>query len=212
MRKSPPYLEGERRCTQCGTVRAHKGTHAITFQTLFGTLTLKSPRWKHCACQAQAGQTFSPLALLLTEHVSPERLFLETKWGSLLAFEPAANLLKDTLPITATVSANTVRNHLQRVAQRAEDELGDERASFLEGCSRDRETLSRPPAPITVGLDGGYVRQWEDKNTPENDSHGILTDCLVFHSWPKRGNTRETAMIRNRNGAQSATLHKHRAI
>lgn len=60
----------------------------------------------------------------MTEHVSPERLHLETKWGSLIAFDPAANLPQDTLPIAETVCANTVRNHLHHVAQRAEDELG----------------------------------------------------------------------------------------
>ena len=89
------YLDRERRCAQCGEIRAHKGTHDLTFQTLFGNLKLKSPRWKHCDCNPHEGKTFSPLAKLLTEHVSPERLYLETKWGSLIAFEPAANLLED---------------------------------------------------------------------------------------------------------------------
>ena len=32
----------------------------------------------------------SPLLRLLDEHVSPERLYLETKWGSLISFELAA--------------------------------------------------------------------------------------------------------------------------
>lgn len=157
------YLDRQRRCMQCGEIRAHKGTHDLTFQTLFGNLKLKSPRWKHCGCNPHEVKTFSPLAELLTEHVSPERLYLETKWGSLIAFQPAANLLEDTLPIAETVSANTVRNHLHHVAQRAEDELGEERVSFIEGCARDWGRLPRPPAPITVGIDGGYVRQWEDK-------------------------------------------------
>jgi hypothetical protein len=157
------YLESQRRCAHCGTPRTHKSTHEVTFSTLFGTLKLKSPRWAHCECHPHDTKTFSPLADLLTEHVSPERLYLETKWGSLIAFEPAANLLGDTLPIAETVNASTIRNHLQRVAQRAEDEMGDEQSSFIEGCPRDREALPRPPAPIVVGIDGGYVRQWEDK-------------------------------------------------
>lgn len=110
------YLDGQQRCTRCGEVRTLKGTHDLTFQTLFGNLQLKSPRWKHCGCNPRETKSFSPLAELLTEHVSPERLYLETKWGSLIAFEPAANLLRDTLPIAETVSANAVRNHLHRVA------------------------------------------------------------------------------------------------
>ena len=175
------YLDGQRCCLQCGEIRAYRGTHELTFQTLFGNLKLKSPRWKHCGCNPNPHETksFSPLAELLTEHVSPERLYLETKWGSLIAFEPAANLLKDTLPIAETVSANTVRNYLHHVAQRVEDELGDEQVSFIEGCPRDWEGLPRPPAPITVGIDGGYVRQWEDKKTH--------FEVIVRKSMPEEG-------------------------
>jgi hypothetical protein len=173
------YLDRNRRCDQCGEVRTHKGAHDLTFQTLFGNLQLKSPRWKHCGCHPREAKSFSPLAELLTEHVSPERLYLEAKWGSLIAFEPAANLLADTLPITETVNANTVRNHLHHVAQRAEDELGDEQGSFIEGCPRDWEGLPRPPAPITVGIDGGYVRQWEDKK-----AH---FEVIVGKSMPEEG-------------------------
>jgi hypothetical protein len=43
------------------------------------------------------------------------------------------------------------------VAQRLEDELGEERPCFIDTCQRDREELPRPDLPLTVGLDGGYV-------------------------------------------------------
>jgi hypothetical protein len=88
---------------------------------------------------------------------------LETKWGSLISFELAADLLKDTLPIAETLNAASVRNHLHRVAERAEAALGDERVSFIEGCPRQWAALPRPEPPLTVGIDGCYVRQWEDK-------------------------------------------------
>jgi len=67
------------------------------------------------------------------------------------------------LPLDDAVSANTVRQRLHRVAARAEAALGDERWSFVEGCPAEWEQLPRPPAPLTVGLDGGYVRDWADK-------------------------------------------------
>ena len=81
---------------------------------------------------------------LLNEHVSPERLYLETKWGSLISFELAADLLKDTLPIAETVNAAGVHNHLHRVAERSEAALGDERVSFIEGCPGQWAALPRP--------------------------------------------------------------------
>ena len=112
---------------------------------------------------AKASQDFSPLLRLLDEHVSPERLYLETKWASLISFELAAHLLKDTLPVAETVNAAGVRNHLHRVAERAEAALGDEKVSFIEGCPREWAALPHPQPPLTIGVDGCYVRQWEDK-------------------------------------------------
>ena len=76
------YLETQRSCPHCGRARGLKGSHTMTFQTLFGNLELRSPRWNHCGCQPNQANTFSPLLGLLNEHVSPERLYLETKWGS----------------------------------------------------------------------------------------------------------------------------------
>jgi hypothetical protein len=117
----------------------------------------------HCPCQPNEAKTFSPLGELLSEHVLPERLYLEVKWSSLISFELATQLSKDTLPVAETINAASVRNHLHRVAKRAEAAVGDEQVSFLEGCPRDWAALPRPPAPLTVGIDGCYVREWEDK-------------------------------------------------
>jgi hypothetical protein len=99
-------------------LRTREGSRSPTIQTGFA--------WSQA-------KTFSPLLGLLNEHVSPERLYLETKWGSLISFELAADLLKDTLPIAETVNAAGLRNHLHRIAERAEAALGDERVSFIEG-------------------------------------------------------------------------------
>jgi hypothetical protein len=159
------YLETQRPCPRCGRIRGLNGSHPMTFQTLFGNLELRSPRWNHCGCQPNPAKTFSPLCELLDEHVSPERLYLEAKWASLISFELAAHLLKDALPVAETVNAAGVRNHLHRVAERAEAALGEERGSFIEGCPREWAALPPPAPPLTVGIDGGYVRHWEDKKT-----------------------------------------------
>jgi hypothetical protein len=157
------YLASRQCCPQCAQVLRHKGQHHVVFRTLFGSLGLSSPRLFRCDCQPHETRTFSPLAELLYESCSPERLYLETKWASLISFELAAQLLEEVLPIATHVHATSVRNHLQRVARRAEAALGDEQFSFIEGCPREWAALPRPPAPLTVGIDGGYVRQWDDK-------------------------------------------------
>jgi hypothetical protein len=76
---------------------------------------------------------------------------------------PLERGLKDFLPVDATLNATTVQNHTLQVAQRCEDELGEEQWAFVEGCPADWETLPIPDGPITVGIDGGYVHNWEAK-------------------------------------------------
>ncbi len=83
----------------------------------------------------------------------------------MVSFDLAAQMLEDVLPTDTHFRATSVRNHLQRVAKRAEAGLGVEQFSYIDGCPREWAALPRPPAPLTVGIDGGYVRQWDNKKT-----------------------------------------------
>ncbi|KAG0161832.1 hypothetical protein DFQ30_005345, partial [Apophysomyces sp. BC1015] len=65
----------------------------------------------------------------------------------------AAMLLKDLLPVNSTTNAVTVRNHTHAVAQRLEQEMGDEEAMFASGCPMEWAELPHPDGPITVGID-----------------------------------------------------------
>jgi hypothetical protein len=151
------YLRRQSRCPHCGNKRRHKGEHTVTIRTLFGKLQLKSPRLYHCQCQPHFSRTFSPLAERLPERSTPELLYLETKWASLMSYGMTTKLLDEVLPIGKHVNAATIRNHVHAVAQRTEAELGEEQVFFIGGCPRDWGNLPRPEGPLTVGLDGGYV-------------------------------------------------------
>jgi hypothetical protein len=104
---------------------------------------------------------------------------LETKWASLVSFDLAAQMLEDVLPTDTHFRATSVRNHLQRVAKRAEAGLGREQVSFIDGCPQEWAALPRPAAPLTVGIDGGYVRQWDNKKTH--------FEVIVGNSIPEEG-------------------------
>jgi hypothetical protein len=68
-------------------------------------------------------------------------------------------LLKDVLPLGDALNSETVRNHLQATGERLEQELGDERLpNLFEGSEEEWEQQPLPDGPITVGIDGGYVR------------------------------------------------------
>ena len=151
-------------CAACGGGRRSKGSYPVLFRTLYGDVEIASPRLHRCSCQGEEGPaTLSQLQKLLAGHVAPERLYLEARWASLVPYAAAADLLADVLPAASGMNATTVRQHVLHVAERAESELGDERPCFIDGCPAEWAELPIPEGRIVVGLDGGYIRDWEDR-------------------------------------------------
>lgn len=150
-------------CEVCGTPLQSKEQTTRVLRTLFGTVTLTSPRLYHCRCRTPTRATFRPLTELLTESTTPELLFLETKWASLISYGMTARVLKDFLPLDETLNATTVHNHTLAVAQRCEEELGEGEEVVVDSCPGEGGPLPHPKGPLSVGLDGGYVRDWDQK-------------------------------------------------
>jgi hypothetical protein len=134
-----------------------KGHHQIGLRTLFGKLTLSSPRLYTCPCQSQQRRSWSPVAALFPERSTPELLCQEVRWASLLSYGVTVKLLGDLLPMEHQLSTSTVSRHVHQTAERLEGELGDEQPCFIEGCPDQWHALPEPAAPLVVSLDGGYV-------------------------------------------------------
>jgi len=144
-------------CPHCGRSRRVKDSRDIVVRTLFGTLRLTSPRWRHCRCRPQPTTTFSPLAAVLPERHTPELVYLQARFAGLVSYGLSAGLLAEVLPLGRTLHATAVRRHVYAVGRRLDDELGPEQPFFVEGCPADWAELPRPDLPLTVSLDGGYV-------------------------------------------------------
>lgn len=157
------FLDTHATCPDCGTPFTLKAHGSRLFRTLFGTFQFHSPRFEHCDCKQRETASFRPLSILLTEPVAPELLYLEAKWSSLVSYGLSLDALKDFLPIDRSLDVKTVRYDTLKVANRLEAELGEEQASFIEGEPGDWELLPPPAGSFTVGIDGGYVRNWVDK-------------------------------------------------
>jgi hypothetical protein len=151
------YVEQQRQCPHCQQPLTCKGHHQIGVRTLFGKLTLSSPRLYTCSCQPHQQHSWSPVAALFYERSTPELLYQEVRWASLLSYGVTVKLLKDLLPMEHQLSTSTISRHVHQVAERLEGELGDEQSSFIEGCPDQWYQLPEPPAPLVVSLDGGYV-------------------------------------------------------
>jgi hypothetical protein len=157
------YVNRHRCCSACGRHLRGKGQYPIVFRTVFGNVTLSSPRFYRCGCQPADSQTFSPLAELFTEHTAPELLYLESRWASLISFGMTAALLKDVLPVAGTTNPETVRQHLHRVAARQDAELGTGQPGLRNDGPADGQLSPVQREAVIVGIDGGYLRNWHDK-------------------------------------------------
>ena len=194
------FCSGHSTCSCCAGKLRPKGNKPIQYRTVFGDITIDSTRFYHCRCHAGPAQTFSPLTLMLRDHVAPEMLWLETKWASLVSYGVTVDLLKDVLPIGARLNAETVRRHLGRVANRMEAELADEQYSFVATTAYERERLPNPEGPITVGIDGGYVRSRE-----KDQSHFEVT---VGKSIPADRPDRYLGLVQSHDDKPKRRLHE----
>ena len=104
----------------------------------------------------------SPLSKVLVERTSPELLYLESRWASLMSYGVTASILEEVFPIK--ISSSTVYNTAIKVATRLEEELPEEQHMYVDGCQNTWDKLPRPGFPLTVGIDGGYVHAREGKN------------------------------------------------
>src|SRR5258707_4576252 len=150
------YNAQQQHCPDCAATLARKGSQPIVMRTLFGKVKLDSPRFYTCTCRDEKEQSFSPLAELLSERSTPELLYIQTKWAALMSYGLTVDLLNDILPVE--ISHTSLRREVSRLAERREQELGEEQPMFVEGCLRDGNKLPVPEAPLTVGLDGGYIQ------------------------------------------------------
>ena len=152
-------LKRKRVCPTCAERYHSKEAGKHTVKTVFGPIEVSNPRWERCPCQTEGARTFRPAtAWLQGACTSPELLYLETKWASLIPFEKVADLMKEVLPVGETTNHETVREHLQAVAERMEKELGEERQPRSFSPLDAIAELPLPDGPMTVGIDGGYVR------------------------------------------------------
>jgi hypothetical protein len=162
-RQAEAYVAAHAACERCGRSHGLKGHHTITYRTLFGNLSLSSPRLRSCPCLGSTKRSSrSPLAALLAKRTAPELVEAEATWSALVPYGLATKVLKAFLPVDEKLSASTVRHHTLEVAQRLEAELNLQPVQTGQPTAPDN--ADQEPA-FTVGIDGGYLRQWRNRKT-----------------------------------------------
>jgi hypothetical protein len=143
-RQIAAFLASRVACPSCGRARGIKDHKTISFRTLFGRLELASPRLRRCPCQHTGPGSTSPLVDLVAERTTPELLYLESKWASLVSYGLTVQALQDFLPVDARLNATSVRRRTLQVARRCEAELGPEPRFPLAGCPSACASLPTP--------------------------------------------------------------------
>jgi hypothetical protein len=73
------------------------------------------------------------------------------------------SILKKIVPIGETENAATIRNHLHNIAKKQEKEL-EGKPEYISLCQNELDKFPKPGKPITVGIDGGYLKNWKSRN------------------------------------------------
>ncbi len=194
------FNEVHQGCPDCGTQRSKKDNKQITYRTVFGKFKLDSPRYYTCDCQVRSEHSESPLAHLLPERTSPELLYLQTKWASLMSYGMTTDLLNDVLPIDRCDSS--LRYNVQQVAQRAEEEMEPEQLMFIDGCPAQWARLPDPDGRLTVGIDGGYIHARDGNNRKAG-----WFEAIVGKSMPEEGQSKCFGFVTTYDDKPKRRLH-----
>jgi hypothetical protein len=179
------YIYKHKACDQCHKELKIKGHTEIVYRTLFGKLKLPNLRLHTCSCSGdKKKKSFSLLSSLLPERISPELQYLQTKWSSLVSYGVTSNILEDILPIHTNISSIFYTTH--KIAKQLDAEIGEEKYCFISGCENEWNKLPRPGAPLTVGIDGGYIHAREGSNRKAGWFEAIVGKSLHETELAKR--------------------------
>ena len=179
-------LQSHSHCSQCQAPLRTKENRGIKYRTLYGTLDVKNPRYYLCKCQGSPRQSVTPLSNLLDDHTSPELYYLESKWSSLMSYGLTVDLLKDSFPIDKKLSIETVRKNTLNVAKKINGLLEKEKHIYATPFAKVDPVAFNNESTI-VGLDGGYLRSWDDKKTN--------FELIVGKSIPNNGNPKILGLV-----------------
>lgn len=104
LHQAASYSKAHQDCRVARRNAESKGHHTIQFRSLFGIVAIPGLRLYHCSCANSSTKSFSPLNEWLPEHTSPELMYIQTKWASLMSYGSTADLLHDVLPVNQSLT------------------------------------------------------------------------------------------------------------
>ncbi len=116
------YVLFRRHCQGCGGTRPIKDYSTRTVQTVYGAVTVQSPRLYPCRrCVPVVDFTITPVSELCPDRATAELMALTAKLGALLPYRAAAEVLADFLPGQSPTRHTTLRHRTLAIGKRLEE-------------------------------------------------------------------------------------------
>lgn len=172
------WISGETNCRRCGSALSHKDSRTVLVRTVFGNVTVTSPRLWSCSCRAAPGaprRSVSPLCKAMPNRVTPEPEYLQVKWAPYLPYRQATALLKEVLALDKGISFSGLRQRVHAVAKELDAEV-------------ERDIANQPKAVAAVPL----------RESTNIASVSVDSAWLTHYSRPKsRAAARAEARLRS---------------
>jgi len=138
------YVLFRRHCQGCGGTRPIKDYSTRTIQTVYGAVTVESPRLYPCRrCMPGVDFTITPVSELCPDRATAELMTLTAKLGALMPYRAAAEVLADFLPGQMPTRHTTLRHRTLAIGKRLE-EKEEQHMFFGQVDTRERRQRELP--------------------------------------------------------------------
>ena len=158
------YVLFRRHCQGCGGTRPIKDYSARTIQTVYGAVTVESPRLYPCRrCMPGVDFTITPVSELCPDRATVELMTLTAKLGALMPYRAATEVLADFLPGQMPTRHTTQRHRTLTVGKRLEEK--EEQRMFFEKVDTQERRQCELPLPgdpereFVLGIDTAHIPQ-----------------------------------------------------
>jgi hypothetical protein len=182
-------------CDECDSRLRIKGWHMRQIRTVFGRVTVASPRIRSCACaKARAGTSFSPLVQLVPARVTPELEYLQVKWAAHLSYGMASELLGEILPLDDSISMSGVKRRVRVVGEALERGA---QAATRAGVD-DQRTVGPEPSLSALAVDSAWLKHC--------DQQGRHVNLVAGRACFEGGRTRVYSYVHNQVASAAGRL------
>ncbi|SOE54386.1 hypothetical protein SAMN05446635_0712 [Burkholderia sp. OK233] len=180
------WLSGQTHCQSCGAALRHKDSRSTVLRTVYGKVTVKSPRLWSCACQGTAQtpqRVVHPLSKALPRRVTLELEYLQAKWAAHLPYRLATAMLKEVLPLDRGISSSGIRDRILDIGKQLDADFEGEIVQPPQSVADEQVRESSHVAAVSV--DSAWLRNCDSGRDPGRHVN-IVAGRATFTDGPPK--------------------------